>query len=509
VLAVVWLQIEGAETAPVQGERFLIGRAPGCDVQLDDPKVSAEHAWVEASNGSLKIQDLGSLEGTWVDGERVHERELTGGERIVVGDTALRLSRNGAPPQPTRPKAFGRWRIAVAVGGAAALGALLAILLLPGGGHRPPPGIPTNLGPQAPPAEQGVGARKRIRPVLGVNGQFLFAFPLDQVNAQLDAMTRAGVHVMRMDADWQLMEPGAPGPDGVHKWRWSRHDPFVEMFARHGIEWVPIIGYSATWAASRSDSPLPGKSPPRDFAQYAAFASAFAQRYGERGSFWKEHPDLPYKPVKRYEIWNEPNLAKVFWWPKPDPRAFAQLYLQARAAIKAVDPTSTVITGGLAGRDDAPSFTRRMFKSVPQLRGRVDGFGFHPYGRTAQESYIRTKLVRKALDSVGQAGVPLDITEVGWSTPPGAAASKGRVVSEKQRARFLSEITKAYPRSDCGIRLFLPHTWVSFEKDPSNQEDWFGIWNHDGSAKPSGRAFVTQLRKAQASAVKPQYKICG
>lgn len=506
----MWLDIEGA--GRVQGERFLIGRAPGCDVCLDDPLVSPEHARIESENGHVRLQDLGSLEGTFVDGERVHERTLRGGEQIRVGSTALTITRERPGDAPSRPRAFGRWRLALGVGGAAAVGALLAVLLLPDGGDvKRPPAIGTEAGTRTDsPIEQGVSARRRIRPVLGVNAQFLYAMAPEVVQRELAAMSRAGVKIVRMDADWQHIEPRPPAPDGTHQWRFSRYDPFAESFARNGLEWVPILSYSTPWSTSRPDAPVPTHAPPKDFGQFATFAGEFAKRYGERGSFWAEHPDLPYRPVKRYEVWNEPNLAKVFWFPRPDPPAFARLYLQARVAIKAVDPGSTVITGGLAGRNDAPAFAKRMFRGVPELRGHMDGFGFHPYGRTAKESYVRTRQMRKVLDSLGAAGVPLDITEVGWSSPPGASATQGRVVSERQRTRFLSEVTKVYPRSDCGVRLFLPHTWVSFEKDPANPEHWFGIWNLDGSSKPSGRAFVTQLRKAPvAPARTPKYKICG
>ena len=81
---------------------------------------------------------------------------------------------------------------------------------------------------------------------------------------------------------------------------------------------------------------------------------ALARRYGRGGSFWKAHPRLPYEPITDYEVWNEPNFGRL-WCPKPDPGAYARLYLAARSAVQAVDPKALVLVGGLAAfvTDDA------------------------------------------------------------------------------------------------------------------------------------------------------------
>lgn len=59
--------------------RTLIGRSPACDVRLDDPRVSSEHAAVAWSGEHWELRDLGSLNGTWLDGRR-----LGSGERAAV-----------------------------------------------------------------------------------------------------------------------------------------------------------------------------------------------------------------------------------------------------------------------------------------------------------------------------------------------------------------------------------------------------------------------------------------
>ena len=72
-------------------DQAVIGRMPGCDVQLDDPSVSRRHARVSrASNGWL-IEDLGSTNGIMVNGASVDREYLTGGEDIELGNVRLRF----------------------------------------------------------------------------------------------------------------------------------------------------------------------------------------------------------------------------------------------------------------------------------------------------------------------------------------------------------------------------------------------------------------------------------
>ncbi|CAN5919892.1 DUF3662 and FHA domain-containing protein [soil metagenome] len=69
----------------------IIGRMPGCDVQLDDPSVSRRHARIsKASNGWL-VEDLGSTNGVMVNGTSVDREYLRGGEDLELGNVRLRF----------------------------------------------------------------------------------------------------------------------------------------------------------------------------------------------------------------------------------------------------------------------------------------------------------------------------------------------------------------------------------------------------------------------------------
>jgi hypothetical protein len=69
----------------------IIGRMPGCDVQLDDPSVSRRHARISRSGSGWLIEDLGSTNGITVDGASVEREYLRGGEDIELGNVRLRF----------------------------------------------------------------------------------------------------------------------------------------------------------------------------------------------------------------------------------------------------------------------------------------------------------------------------------------------------------------------------------------------------------------------------------
>lgn len=75
----------------VIGERLVVGRGRGVDLQLSwDGQLSRAHAQFERRTGGVYLVDLGSLNGTHVNGDRVKERRLFGGEVVKLGETQFR-----------------------------------------------------------------------------------------------------------------------------------------------------------------------------------------------------------------------------------------------------------------------------------------------------------------------------------------------------------------------------------------------------------------------------------
>jgi pSer/pThr/pTyr-binding forkhead associated (FHA) protein len=66
-----------------------VGRSPDNDMILRDPATSGHHARVERRGQQFWIVDLGSTNGTLVNGEPVQEKELNHGDRITIGQNAV------------------------------------------------------------------------------------------------------------------------------------------------------------------------------------------------------------------------------------------------------------------------------------------------------------------------------------------------------------------------------------------------------------------------------------
>jgi pSer/pThr/pTyr-binding forkhead associated (FHA) protein len=68
-----------------------LGRHSSCEVVVDDEAVSRRHARIERRRGRYWIADLGSMNGTYVDGRRVDEEELVEGVEIHVGKVTMKF----------------------------------------------------------------------------------------------------------------------------------------------------------------------------------------------------------------------------------------------------------------------------------------------------------------------------------------------------------------------------------------------------------------------------------
>jgi hypothetical protein len=81
---------------PMTGAPLRIGRAPECELVLKDNRVSRRHARLAARDGVLVLTDLGSTNGTRVNGNRVTEVVLGAGDTVQIGETSLVVETAGA-----------------------------------------------------------------------------------------------------------------------------------------------------------------------------------------------------------------------------------------------------------------------------------------------------------------------------------------------------------------------------------------------------------------------------
>ena len=77
------------ESFPLEGDRMTVGRRPDSDVFLDDVTVSRDHALVVKRGGDFYLDDLGSLNGTYVNRRRIESHKLQHGDELQVGKYKL------------------------------------------------------------------------------------------------------------------------------------------------------------------------------------------------------------------------------------------------------------------------------------------------------------------------------------------------------------------------------------------------------------------------------------
>ncbi len=92
------LEVEAGPGVPSPGERLplgsvtVLGRSPESDIIILDPYVSARHAEIVLAGAGFILRDLGSANGTYVNGRRLRrKRVLRRGDRLELGDTVFRF----------------------------------------------------------------------------------------------------------------------------------------------------------------------------------------------------------------------------------------------------------------------------------------------------------------------------------------------------------------------------------------------------------------------------------
>jgi hypothetical protein len=121
----------GVEKAfPMRQITMSIGRSDQCDIPVKDSSMSGRHCEVSKINGEIRVKDLGSSNGIWLNGERITDAELFDGDVIRCGQTSIRVDVVGGKKRPDagmNPK-----MLAALIGGFVIIliaGALVAVML--------------------------------------------------------------------------------------------------------------------------------------------------------------------------------------------------------------------------------------------------------------------------------------------------------------------------------------------------------------------------------------------
>src|SRR5271165_3924338 len=90
---------QGGEFPIVPDKQILIGRSSDLDMVLVEDMVSRKHARIQTQGEQIWIEDLGSTNGTFVNGEKIKRARLKEGDRVLIGTSILKLIAGDAPKE--------------------------------------------------------------------------------------------------------------------------------------------------------------------------------------------------------------------------------------------------------------------------------------------------------------------------------------------------------------------------------------------------------------------------
>lgn len=366
-----------------------------------------------------------------------------------------------------------RWMVGVGVLLLAA--SVPAVTRLPGEAAAPTthPDRPAVAGAEARPAPARSGRRVSV----GFSPGFAIidAEPR-RLRRELRGMRALGARHLRIDVSWARVE-GIRG-----HYDWTDTDRVVRAARKARLRVLGVLDYQPSWAGPA------GVGVGEDPSRFAAFAAAAGARYAGRVSAW--------------ELWNEPNLGPS--WPGgPNPEEYARLVASTGAALRAADPSATVVAGSLAPAVDADdgselspeTFLRRFYAATP-TPGRFDAVSVHPYsypalpGRDEEwNTFHRLPAIHDVMVHAGDGALKLWLTEYG--APTGRSA---QAVSPRRQARMLVSAVRRAARLDFVGPLFV-YSFRDAGPDARDPEDNFGVLDHRGRPKASFWALRRALHR--------------
>src|SRR5437660_10904308 len=86
---------------PMRSITVVIGRSDACEISVKDSSMSGKHAEISKINGGIRVKDMGSANGIWLNGERVEDVELFDGDVLRLGQTSIRVDVVGGRKRPS------------------------------------------------------------------------------------------------------------------------------------------------------------------------------------------------------------------------------------------------------------------------------------------------------------------------------------------------------------------------------------------------------------------------
>lgn len=250
---------------------------------------------------------------------------------------------------------------------------------------------------------------------------------------QTGLMQELGVKIFRVELVWAFVEPTMPGGSAYDSqlardpdwsgYQWQRWDMIVDTATEAGLQLLPVVYYTPTWAGGVRLTINGGPNAPPTSAQfYGDFMHALVLRYSDRIHYW--------------ELGNEPDFGPRSW--NGTLKQYVDLMLRpGYQGVKEVDPSAKVLLGGLA----VDTHMTSMYAAG--AAGAFDIASFHAYYAAASGDSTALDHVRAAMNENGDNAKPIWLTEFGMATRAAALpppSNQPNDAGEQAQAQLIHDV---------------------------------------------------------------------
>lgn len=316
----------------------------------------------------------------------------------------------------------------------------------------------------------------------GVNVELL-QYDSADLRSHLARIESAGFRWIRQFAYWDEIER----EQGDLVWTaWDQLALALQDFPQ--LEPLVVLMNSPAWAREERRAGIPSNTgPPQDLTRFAAFAGAFAERFGG--------------VVDYYQIWDEPNLADAWGAMDPRPAEYVALLETARDAILRSDHSATIVAAGLAPTTETAGrnisdirylealYAQGARELMDVVVGKPYGFSMSPLDRRVDESrlnFSRLIALREVMVRHGDARKPLWASNYGWNSLPSDWPGEPSIwgdVSESEQIRYsIQALDRAHREWPWMGAMFIHHWQPAAD---ANDPQWgFALMRQDGAPSP-------------------------